>query len=260
MARLEAWIDPNSFAGLKTARFVRSLEAYGPGGLNVKEMDSVKFFEAAGKYLVLRLLALLAILAVSAPAYAQDEPPTIVVLGDSLSAGYQLAAGEGFPDQLQIALDKKGIPAKIVGAGVSGDTSSGGLSRLDWSVPDGADAVILEFGGNDALRGLPPETTRKNLETMIERLQEREIKVLLAGMMAPPNMGEDYAEAFNPIYPELAEKHGVAFYPFFLDGVAGEPNLNIEDGIHPNPIGVKVIVSKILPHVELLIEELRPSP
>jgi len=232
---------------------------YGPGALDVKDMTIVKFREVAAKFT--RFLAFcIAVFATTSLAQAQDDPPTIVVLGDSLSAGYQLAPGEGFPEQLQIALDKKGISAKIVGAGVSGDTSSGGLSRLDWSVEEGTDAVILEFGGNDALRGLPPETTRENLEAMIERLQVRDIKVLLAGMMAPPNMGEDYAKAFNPIYPELAEKHGVAFYPFFLDGVAGEANLNIEDGIHPNPVGVKVIVAKILPHVELLIEELRPSP
>lgn len=224
-------------------------------------MGIVKFFEAAGKKLGIGPFAfLIALFASVTTAQAQDDPPNIVVLGDSLVAGYQLAPGEGFPEQLQIALDKKGIAAKIIGAGVSGDTTSGGLSRLDWSAPDGTDAVILELGANDALRGLPPETTRQNLKTLIEQLQERDIKVLLTGMKAPPNMGEDYANAFNPIYPELAEEHGVALYPFFLDGVAAEPNLNLEDGIHPNPVGVKVIVAKILPRVELLIEELRPSP
>lgn len=222
-------------------------------------MGNVKFREVASK--TLQIIAFLAAFAATIGlARAQDEPPSIVVLGDSLVAGYQLGAGEGFPEQLQAALDKKGIPAKIIGAGVSGDTSSGGLSRLDWSVPEGTDAVILELGANDALRGLPPETSRKNLEAMIERLQERDIKVLLAGMMAPPNMGEDYAKAFNEIYPQLAEKYGTAFYPFFLEGVAAEPNLNLDDGIHPNPLGVRVIVSKIMPHVELLIQELRPSP
>ncbi|MDD9911247.1 MAG: arylesterase [Ahrensia sp.] len=193
-------------------------------------------------------------------ASADDETKTIVVLGDSLVAGYQLAAGEGFVDQLQIALEEKGIPVEIVGAGVSGDTTSGGLARLDWSVPDGTDGVLLELGANDALRGLPPETTRENLDAMITRLQERGIKVLLAGMLAPPNMGEDYASAFNPIYAELAEEQGVALYPFFLDGVAGEANLNLGDGIHPNPVGIKVIVRKIMPTVERFIQDMRPTP
>ncbi|MGI9354043.1 MAG: arylesterase [Rhizobiaceae bacterium] len=222
-------------------------------------MAHVKFREVARK-LAHGFVILFTVFAAATAARAQDDPPDIVVLGDSLVAGFQLGQGEGFPEQLQAALDRNGIAAKIIGAGVSGDTSSGGLSRLEWSVPDGTDAVIVELGANDALRGLPPETTRENIKTIIERLQERDIKVMLAGMMAPPNMGEDYAKAFNPIYKELAEEYGTPFYPFFLDGVAAEPNLNLEDGIHPNPVGVKVIVSKILPHVELLIEELRPSP
>ncbi len=222
-------------------------------------MAYVKFRKVSGNSVRLFVL-LIAFFAGTVLARAQDAPPNIVVLGDSLVAGYQLAAGEGFPEQLQAALDKKGISAKIIGAGVSGDTSSGGLSRLDWSVPDGTDAVIVELGANDALRGLPPETTRQNLKSIIEGLQTRDIRVLLAGMMAPPNMGEDYAKAFNPIYQELAEEYGVPLYPFFLDGVAAEPNLNLEDGIHPNAVGIKVIASKILPYVERLIEDLRPSP
>lgn len=224
-------------------------------------MAVVKFRKVAAKFFALGAFCLFA-LAMMLPqsASADDETKTIVVLGDSLVAGYQLAAGEGFVDQLQIALEEKGIPVEIVGAGVSGDTTSGGLARLDWSVPDGTDGVLLELGANDALRGLPPETTRENLDAMITRLQERGIKVLLAGMLAPPNMGEDYASAFNPIYAELAEEQGVALYPFFLDGVAGEANLNLGDGIHPNPVGIKVIVRKIMPTVERFIQDMRPTP
>ncbi len=178
-----------------------------------------------------------------------SDVPQVVVLGDSLAAGYQLPAGKGFPERLQSALDQKGVKAKIIGAGVSGDTSSGGLSRVDWSVPDGTDLVVLELGANDALRGLPPETTRKNLDAIIKRLKERGIDVLLAGMLAPPNMGEDYAEAFNPIYGDLAEEHDLSLYPFFLEGVAADATLNLSDGIHPNEKGVDVIVANILPMI-----------
>lgn len=179
--------------------------------------------------------------------------PKIVVLGDSLVAGYQLPPGKGFPDRLQASLTAAGIQAEIIGAGVSGDTTSGGLSRLDWSVPEGTDAVILELGANDALRGLPPETSLKNLDMIIEKLKARNIRILLAGMLAPPNMGEDYAKAFNSIYGNLAEKYGLSLYPFFLDGVAANPALNLADGIHPNEKGIEVIVERILPMVEELI-------
>ncbi len=178
-----------------------------------------------------------------------SDVPQVVVLGDSLAAGYQLPAGKGFPERLQSALDQKGVKAKIIGAGVSGDTSSGGLSRVDWSVPDGTDLVVLELGANDALRGLPPETTRKNLDAIIKRLKERGIDVLLAGMLAPPNLGEDYAQAFNPIYGDLAEEHDLSLYPFFLEGVAADATLNLSDGIHPNEKGVDVIVANILPMI-----------
>lgn len=191
---------------------------------------------------------------------AASQKPSLVVLGDSLSAGYQLPPGKGFPDRLQAALDERGISVSVVGAGVSGDTTSGGLSRLDWSVPENTDGVLIELGANDALRGLPPETTRKNLETMIEKLQARGTKVMLAGMMAPPNMGADYGDAFNAIYPDLAETYGVTLYPFFLDGVAAQPKLNLSDGIHPNEEGIEVIVKNILPTVEKFVEELRPTP
>lgn len=213
---------------------------------------------------ILHRLVLITIISVAAPAaaFSQDgeTPPAIVVFGDSLVAGYQLPPGKGFPERLQAALDDRGITAKINGAGVSGDTTSSGLARLDWSVPDGTDGVILELGANDALRGLPPETTRKNLIAMVERLQARSIKVLLVGMLAPPNMGEDYAKAFNPIYPQLAEEFGLRLYPFFLQGVAADPSLNLEDGIHPNEEGIEVMVKAILPTVEAFITDLRPAP
>lgn len=189
-----------------------------------------------------------------------DDGPKIVVLGDSLVAGYQLPQGAGFPDRLQYQLDANGISAEIVGAGVSGDTTSGGLARLAWSVPDGTDAVILELGANDALRGLPPKTTEKNLETMIQQLQERYIKVFLVGMLAPPNMGEDYAAEFNPIYSTLAQKYAIPLYPFFLEGVMTVPGMTLADGMHPNADGVDVMVSRILPMIERLVEDLRPTP
>lgn len=196
------------------------------------------------------------------PAFSSqsDEPPSIVVLGDSLVAGYQLPPDAGFPVRLQVALDENGIGAKIIGAGVSGDTTSGGLSRLAWSVPDGTDAVILELGANDALRGLPPRKTAENLENMIQQLLNRNIKVLLIGMLSPPNMGEDYAAAFNPIYASLAEKFEIPLYPFFLEGVMTVDGMTIADGMHPSEKGVDVMVERIFPMVEQLIEELRPAP
>jgi acyl-CoA thioesterase-1 len=199
---------------------------------------------------------------IAKPAFSSqsDEPPSIVVLGDSLVAGYQLPPDTGFPDRLQVALDENGIGAKIIGAGVSGDTTSGGLSRLAWSVPDGTDAVILELGANDALRGLPPRKTAANLENMIQQLLNRNIKVLLIGMLSPPNMGEDYAAAFNPIYASLAEKFEIPLYPFFLEGVMTVDGMTIADGMHPSEKGVDVMVERIFPMVEQLIEELRPAP
>ncbi|MEL7271992.1 MAG: arylesterase [Pseudomonadota bacterium] len=189
-----------------------------------------------------------------------EKPPKIVVLGDSLVAAYQLPQEDGYPAQLQKALDAEGVQAEIIGAGVSGDTTSGGLARLAWSVPDGTDAVLLELGANDALRGLPPETTRKNLVSMIEQLQSRNIKVALFGMLAPPNMGADYEAQFNPIYGELSEKYDLPLYPFFLDGVLTKPEFLLPDGIHPNGAGVKIMVEKTLPLVERLVESLRPTP
>ena len=218
-------------------------------------MNSVKYCKAA-----LKICVSLWLIVVSSLAFAEDSKPKIVILGDSLSAGYQLAQGEGFPDRLQAALKDEGLDVDIIGAGVSGDTTSGGLSRLDWSVPDGTDGVILELGANDALRGLPPKTTSENLDKMITRLKERGIEVLLAGMLAPPNMGETYEKEFNAIYPELSEKHNLLLYPFFLDGVLTKPELLLADGIHPNAKGVNVMTYRILPTVVSFIEVIRPSP
>ena len=186
---------------------------------------------------------------------AQAETLKGVGFGDSLMAGYQLNNGEGFTDQLQKSLVALGHDVEIVNAGVSGDTSSGGLSRLDWSIQDGTDFVILELGANDALRGISPQITRKNIEEMIVGLKARNIDVLLVGMLAPPNMGDDYASSFNPIYPELAQKYGLPLYPFFLDGVLTEPDKLLSDGIHPNPDGVKTMVEKFLPIIRTYLDK-----
>ena len=199
----------------------------------------------------LAFLACLAILAMAAAAKA--EPYKIVGFGDSLMAGYGLDAGQSFPEKLEKALREKGHDVVIAKAGVSGDTSSGGLSRLDWSVPEGTRLVILELGANDMLRGIGPDITEKNLDAMISRLKERNIAVLLAGMRAAPNLGPDYQAAFDAIYPRLAGKHGVAFYPFFLDGVAADRAFLLEDGMHPNAAGIDRMVEKMLPLVEKLI-------
>ncbi|MBV8751261.1 MAG: arylesterase [Hyphomicrobiales bacterium] len=181
------------------------------------------------------------------------RPVKIVALGDSLTAGLGLAADAAFPARLERALAQKGVAAEIVNAGVSGDTSADGLSRLDWSVPDDTDAVILELGANDALRGIDPAQTRANLDTILKRLTARKLPVLLAGMRAPPNMGAEYTKAFDAIYPDLAAAYGTLFYPFFLDGVAAERSLNQGDGLHPTAAGVDVIVGRMLPLVEELV-------
>ncbi|WP_077968320.1 arylesterase [Ensifer adhaerens] len=190
---------------------------------------------------------------------ARAETISLVGFGDSLMAGYQLPPEDAFPARLEKALKEKGFDVTIANAGVSGDTSSGGLARIDWSVPDGTKGVILELGANDALRGIPPEETRKNIEAMINRLKDRGIAVLLAGMMAPPNMGADYAARFNPIYPELAEKYGLELYPFFLDGVVTEAKLKLEDGMHPNGDGVGVMTERALPVVERFLATLNKT-
>jgi acyl-CoA thioesterase-1 len=205
-------------------------------------------------------LALVAATAVAATGLAQADaapPIKIVALGDSLTAGYGLSDSDGFVPRLHAALTAKGIAAIVQNAGVSGDTAADGLARLDWSVPEGTDAVILELGANDMLRGFKPELTRDALDAILRRLTDRHIAVLLCGMRAAPNLGADYAAAFERIYPDLATKYGVALYPFFLDGVAGDLKLLQHDGLHPNPEGVNVIVARILPHIADLIGHIR---
>ena len=184
---------------------------------------------------------------------AADRPVRIVMLGDSITAGLGLPAQNALPAKLEKALKAKGIAVAVENAGVSGDTSAGGLARLDWSVGEGTDAVILELGANDALRGNDPQQTQKALDRIIAHLTERKIAVLLTGMLAPRNLGPDYAKAFDPIYPALARAHDVVFYPFILDGVAANPALNQGDGIHPNAAGVDVIVERLAPKVEELV-------
>jgi acyl-CoA thioesterase-1 len=186
---------------------------------------------------------------------AAAEAYRIVAFGDSLMAGYQLGPGEAFPEQLEAALRDRGHAVEVANAGVSGDTTSGGLSRLDWSVPHETDLVILGLGANDMLRGVDPAVTRTNLEQMIERLKARGIEIVLIGMLAAPNLGMDYKERFNAIYPDLAEKHGLAFYPFFLEGVATDRRLLLEDGMHPNALGVQRMVAGVLPFVEPFLSE-----
>jgi len=198
-----------------------------------------------------------ALAAAVAPAEAADRPVRIVVLGDSLSAGFGLPAQDALPEKLEKALEAKGLAVEIANAGVSGDTAAGGLARLDWSVPEGTDAVILELGANDALRGADPKATRASLEAIIKTLKARKIAVLLAGMLAPRNLGPDYAQAFDAIYPELAAQYGLILYPFILDGIAGDAALNQADGIHPTAAGVDIIVGRMLPKVEELVARVR---
>jgi acyl-CoA thioesterase-1 len=194
--------------------------------------------------------------AIRRPAIA-DQPLRIVALGDSLTAGYGLGDDDAFPAKLERALRGKGYAVAIENAGVSGDTASGGLARLDWSVPEGTDAVILELGANDALRGIPPDATRAALDAILQRLKDRNIPVLLCGMRAPPNLGADYVRVFDAIFPALARQYDAVFYPFFLEGVAAERRLNLVDGVHPTADGVDVIVGAILPKVEELIRRIQ---
>ena len=186
-------------------------------------------------------------------AQTPAKPLKMVVLGDSLSAGLGLSASAAFPARLQKSLEAKGIKVDMINAGVSGDTSSGGRDRLDWSIPEGTEAVILELGANDALRGIDPAVTRAALTDILTRLKARKIAVLMCGMLAPPNYGSEYAARFNAIYPELSKSFGVPLYQFFLEGVAADAKLNLPDGLHPTAEGVDVIVKNILPMVEAFL-------
>ncbi len=191
-------------------------------------------------------------------AQTASRPLRIVALGDSLSAGYNLPGSAAFPAVLERALRAKGIAVEIANAGVSGDTVQNGLDRLDWSVPDGTDGVILELGANDALRGLDPAIVEKGLETILQRLKARGIPVLLAGMYAPRNLGPEYTSRFDGLFKRLAERYGLVFYPFFLEGIAGDRSLNQSDLLHPTAEGVRVIVERIAPTVERFLAALPP--
>jgi acyl-CoA thioesterase-1 len=212
-------------------------------------------------FLKICLVLLLAMLCYCLPvSYANDTAETgrrLLVLGDSLAAGYGLTNEESFPAQLERALLQSGYHVRVINAGVSGDTTAGGLSRLSWALADEPHLVIVELGGNDALRGLPPEETAANLDAILRNLMNAGARVILAGMQAPRNMGEQYTTAFDRIFPTLAQKHQVEFYPFFLAGVALDPALNQADGIHPNAAGVAVIVARMLPIVESILRTMQ---
>jgi len=205
--------------------------------------------------------ALLGLGLLRAGAARAGGPVRLLVLGDSLTAGYGLPQGQGFVPRLQAALRAQGHDVQVLDAGVSGDTTAGGLARLDWALADQPQAVIVELGGNDGLRGLPPRETRANLAAILDRLKARGIPALLAGMLAPPNLGADYGREFAEVFKSLAGEHPeVIFYPFFLEGVAADPALNQPDGIHPNAKGVEEIVRRILPMVETLLGRVSPAP
>ena len=184
-----------------------------------------------------------------------EDTVRILALGDSLTAGYGLTEADSFPSQLQTALNARGYGVAMINGGVSGDTTAGGLARLEWALADKPDLVIVALGANDGLRGIDPETTRANLAAILEQLQQRKLPALLVGMLAPPNLGQGYGDRFNAIYPELAEHYQLSLYPFFLDGVATEPDLNQADGIHPNARGVAVIVERMTPYLIRLLEQ-----
>jgi acyl-CoA thioesterase I len=197
-------------------------------------------------------ISLLTVAAASPVAAA--EQIRLMVLGDSLTSGYGLPEKDAFTVRLQAALEQNGIEATVINAGVSGDTTAGGLARIGWALSDKPTHAIVELGANDALRGIDPKTTRRNLDAIIKRLQAAGVRVMLAGMYAPPNWGREYEADFRSIYPDLARKYGIGLYPFFLDGVAARPDLNQADGIHPNEKGVAVIVERIMPSVRRLLD------
>lgn len=212
---------------------------------------------AASFWLVCLLMAVALWVGLGSGAHAKQRTLSIVVLGDSLTAGYGLPAAQAFPAQLEAALRARGHSVSLVNAGVSGDTTAAGLQRLDWAVPAGTDGVVLELGANDALRGLPPATARQNLTAILDRLKARNIPVLVAGMRAPGNWGQEYASAFDRIFPDLARQYSHELYPFFLEGVAVRKELNQPDGLHPTAKGVAEIVRRFLPVMEQFISRIR---
>ena len=222
--------------------------------------DGASFMISDGIRHVISVVAtLFFVLASPMPVNAADKPLRIVAYGDSLTAGYGLPTSAAFPVQLQKVLEARGRKIVIENAGVSGDTAQAGLERLDWSIGDGVDGVILELGANDALRGLDPAQTRGALGAIILRLKARKIPVMLAGMRAPPNLGSAYASRFDRIFGDLAAAHGLVLYPFFLEGVAGDRSLNQSDGIHPTAQGIRIIAERIAPTVETFLDTIRPK-
>jgi acyl-CoA thioesterase-1 len=205
--------------------------------------------------LVALLVAILLCAAALPKSEAKEQETVIVALGDSLTAGLGLLQSESFPAKLEAALKAQGRNVTVANAGVSGDTVSAALDRLDWALPPNTSAVIVELGGNDALQGLPPAEIEASLAKIIERAKAKGLPVLIAGMESPRNMGKDYVDQFHAIYPDLAERYGALLYPFFLDGVALDPGLMQEDGIHPNAKGVDRIVQGILPKVDQLLTQ-----
>jgi len=204
------------------------------------------------------IVSILGFFSMTAPIAAETRPLKLVAFGDSLTAGYNLPGSAAFPTVVEKLLREKGFTVEIANAGVSGDTTQGGLERIDWSVPDGTDGVILELGANDALRGVDPTLTEKALDAIVTRLKARGIAVLLAGMYAPRSNGPDYAARFDALFPRLAERHGLILYPFFLDGIAGDRVLNQPDLLHPTAEGVRVIATRMLPTLERFLASLRP--
>ena len=207
---------------------------------------------------LIRIVVFLSLVALPVSALANQntvsgQPLAVVGFGDSLMSGFELPVQDSFPAQLEKALKDKGLNVTVANAGVAGETTTDAVSRLDWSVPEGTGLVILEFGANDALRGISPEISEKNLAEIIERLQKRRIQVILAGMLAPANMGSEYERKFNAIFPSLAEKDNVPLYPFFMEGVAAQRSLQLEDGMHPNTQGVAKMVEGFLPVMEKTI-------
>jgi acyl-CoA thioesterase I len=207
------------------------------------------------RHVVLLKVMILCATLLPSPASAADGDCRIAVLGDSLAAGYGLPLEAAFPVQLEDALRDAGYPCAVLDAGVSGDTSAGGLARVDWMLGDQPSHVIVELGGNDGLRALSPDEMEANIDGILQRLEDAGAEALLAGMLAPPNLGRAYGDEFKAVFPRLAEEHDVPLYPFFLDGVATEPSLNQPDGIHPNAEGVKVIVERMLPTIESWLDE-----
>jgi acyl-CoA thioesterase I len=205
--------------------------------------------------LLVQAVALAVVLAAASPGAARTI--RLVVLGDSLTAGLGLPPGKAFPDRLQAALRARGLDVAVLNAGVSGDTAADGLARYDWAVPANADALIVELGANDMLRGLEPEATKKALSAILDKAHAARLPTLIAGMRAAPNLGADYDRAFDAIYPALAKAHDAALYPFFLDGVAGDPKLNQADGMHPTAEGVDAIVERIAPSVEEILKQVK---